>query len=83
MTPQQKSNLKWLVGTLAAAVPALGWALTSGASAIDLRYVHQSSYERHLIGDSIRADLTQQKLDEVLLRVQQMQCGAKISNGCR
>jgi hypothetical protein len=83
MTSRQTTTLKWLGGVLAAALPAIGWALTSGASALDLRYVHQSVYEKHLVADSIRGDLTNQKLDELILRVQQIQCGTRISNGCR
>jgi hypothetical protein len=83
MTPRQASLLKRLAALVAIALPAIGWAFTSGIGAVDRRYVHQVQYERHLLVDSIRQAETQGKLDEIILRVQQLQCGQRITAGCR
>lgn len=86
MTSQQKTRLRtWLI-TPAAAFTALTW----GWSLVDTRFVHQSSYDKRLLADSIRRaqDSTQierliVKVDSSNLRLQQIQCGERITRGCR
>lgn len=68
-----------VIGVLATVLPALAWAM----SRVDVRYVHQVDYEKHALVDSMQSNMTNQKLDEIITRVQQMQCGNRVSNGCR
>lgn len=86
MTPQNKSRLRnWLL-TVGALLPASGW----GMSMVDTRYVHESTYEKHLALDSLRRveDSTfraklLEKVDSTNLRLQQIRCGRSIADGCR
>lgn len=90
MTPQRKQLLKRLGSLIAVLLPALGW----GLSRADMRYVHADAYllERakdslqtaaHAQRDSIKDWIINTKLDDIGLRVQQIQCGDRIARGCR
>lgn len=67
---------KILLALLPILLPAM-WAF------MDARYVHQSSYEKRMTVDSLERAVNGAKLDEVILRLQQIQCGPRIAVGCR
>lgn len=50
---------------------------------MDQRYVHQFTYEKRMAVDSLERAVNGAKLDEVILRLQQIQCGPRIAVGCR
>lgn len=82
---------KTLLGALVSVIIGLGaYAFTS----LDGRYVHMDTYQLDRLRDSLRqverADrftlrdsILGAKMDEALLRLQQIQCGDKIVRGCR
>lgn len=86
MTQPTKAKLiAWIVavGTI---VPSLAW----GWSVVDNRYVRRDEYVVHNILDSINNVTTQhkldghdEKLDEILTRLTQIECGKKVVSGCR
>ena len=62
--------------------------------AVDRRYVHADKYDKDRATDSLRTSaqversnlrdsLLNAKMDEALLRLQQIQCGRRIVEGCR
>lgn len=88
LTENGKRVRSWLIalGALGALLPAL-W---SSCSVIDSRYVHRDEYLVQKMLDSInnvttqtKLDIHGAKLDSLLARMTQIQCGAKVSEGCR
>lgn len=86
MTAQQKQKILNRFITPAALVGALGW----GWSQLDTRFVHTATYQQHITIDSISrvrdSDFQRQlllKVDSINLRVQQIQCGRRVLEGCR
>lgn len=82
---------KTILGALLSVAIALGaYAFTS----VDHRYVHADSYQLDRLTDSLRQEqryersvlkdsILSSKMDEALLRLQQIQCGRRILEGCR
>jgi hypothetical protein len=68
----------WLILAVAL-LPVLGW----GWTLIDNRYVKRDEYVVRVLLDSINNVTTQAKLDTVIARITQIECGAKIAQGCR
>lgn len=63
-------------------------------SAVDRRYVHADRYDKDRATDSLRTaaqvdrsnlkdSIINAKLDDIVFRVQQIQCGKRIVEGCR
>ena len=80
-----------LFGAFLAAVMSLG---AFAFSAVDRRFVHVDVYAKDRATDSLRTaaqiersnlrdSLLNAKMDEALLRLQQIQCGRRIVEGCR
>jgi hypothetical protein len=86
MTSLHKTRIRNWIVTPAAAFTALTW----GWSLVDARFVHRAAYDKRVLADSIRhiQDSTQLerlivKVDSSNLRLQQIQCGERITRGCR
>lgn len=86
MTSQTRNRILAWVVAVATSIPALGWAW----SIVDNRYVKRDEFIVRTILDSINNVTTQRKLDdqgskldEILKRQEQIQCGPKIERGCR
>ena len=88
MSPLNKQRVRKALW--AAVIPA-GWALLS---ALDRRFVHVDRYEKDRATDSLRTaaqvergglkdSIINAKLDDIVARVQQIQCGKRIIEGCR
>ena len=80
-----------LFGAFLAAVMSLG---AFAFSAVDRRFVHVDVYAKDRATDSLRTaaqvergnlkdSIINAKLDEALLRLQQIKCGDSIKEGCR
>ena len=88
MSPVSKQWIRRAVLTLLVPVGALAMG------AVDRRYVHADKYDKDRVTDSLRTNaqidrsnlrdsLLNAKMDEALLRLQQIQCGRRIVEGCR
>ena len=80
-----------LFGAFLAAVMSLG---AFAFSAVDRRFVHVDVYAKDRATDSLRTaaqvergnlkdSIINAKLDDIVFRVQQIQCGKRIVEGCR
>ena len=76
--PSKNHVRTWII-TVAALLPVLGWTW----SVIDNRYVRRDEFTTRVVLDSINNVTTQAKLDDLLKRLTQIQCGAKVAEGCR
>ena len=88
MSPASKTWIRRAIFGLL--IPA-GWGLLT---ALDRRFVHADVYAKDRATDSLRTaaqiersnlrdSLLNAKMDEALLRLQQIQCGRRIVEGCR
>lgn len=99
MTAQTKARIRLWVTLAITLLPTVGWAIAAADSRYVHRSeygahlmldsmrnavtVHRGEYERHLLLDSIARSITQDKLDTLITRVEQIQCGVNIIKGCR
>jgi hypothetical protein len=90
VTSLQKTRIRNWIITPAAAFTALTW----GWSLVDARFVHQAVFDKRVIADSLEQlqrrredsvwkERMLQKVDSSNLRLQQIQCGERITRGCR
>ena len=88
MSPLNKQRIR---KALWATVIPVAWALLS---ALDRRFVHVDRYEKDRATDSLQTvrqvergslkdSIINAKLDDIVSRVQQIQCGKRIAEGCR
>ena len=88
MSPVSKQWIRRAILSLLVPLGALAM------SAVDRRFVHADVYAKDRATDSLRTaaqidrsnlrdSLLNAKMDEALLRLQQIQCGRRIVEGCR
>ena len=88
MSPARKTWIRRAIFGLL--IPA-GWGLLT---ALDRRFVHADVYAKDRATDSLRTtaqiersnlkdSIINAKLDDIVFRVQQIQCGRRIVEGCR
>ena len=88
MSPTSKQWVRRAVLTLLVPLGALAM------SAVDRRYVHADRYAKDRATDSLsrsaqvergnlKDSIINAKLDDIVFRVQQIQCGKRIVEGCR
>lgn len=88
MTPMNRQRVR---RALWASLIPIAWGLLS---ALDRRFVHADRYEKDRATDSLQTvrqvergnlkdSIINAKLDDIVFRVQQIQCGKRIVEGCR